>query len=163
MRSSAWIVGGDTKIPFSALLGIQRIEKIESGQSTAESPSYKPSRSQKAPRPAIVDVEPEPSPERDAYAGGRNNLKRYLSVKQVVQRLNNAVSIKLIYKLIATGKLRANKVTGKVLIDEESLVELIEGASHSSQVKEQTQPLKRPKGRPRTKANRSGKMRIELW
>lgn len=54
-------------------------------------------------------------------------MKSYLSVKQVVRRLNGAVSAKLVYKLIATGKLRANRATGKVLVEEDSLVELMEG------------------------------------
>jgi excisionase family DNA binding protein len=54
-----------------------------------------------------------------------DTLKRYLSVKQVTERLNNAISVKLVYKLIAQGKLRANRATGKVLVEEESLVELM--------------------------------------
>jgi hypothetical protein len=55
-----------------------------------------------------------------------DTLKRYLSVKQVREMLNNAISVKLVYKLIAQGKLRANRATGKVLVEEESLVELME-------------------------------------
>lgn len=54
-------------------------------------------------------------------------VKSYLSVRQVVQRLNGAVSAKLVYKLIAMGKLRANRATGKVLVEEESLAELMGG------------------------------------
>jgi hypothetical protein len=54
-------------------------------------------------------------------------MKSYLSVRQCVQRLNGAVSAKLIYVLISKGKLRANRAMGKILVEEDSLVELIEG------------------------------------
>ena len=54
-------------------------------------------------------------------------MKRYLSVRQVVEKLNGAISVKLVYKLIDQGKLRANRATGKVLVEEDSLDELIEG------------------------------------
>lgn len=75
-------------------------------------------------------------------------MKSYLSVKQVRERLNNAVSVKLIYRLVEQGKLRANRATGKVLIEEESLIELLEGQV-SKPVPEMPPPPKRPRGRPK--------------
>jgi hypothetical protein len=53
-------------------------------------------------------------------------MKSYLSAKQVVQKLNGAISVKLIYRLVEQGKLRANRSLGKVLIEEDSLIELLE-------------------------------------
>jgi hypothetical protein len=82
-------------------------------------------------------------------------MKTYLSVRQVVQRLNGAVSAKLVYKLIATGKLRANRATGKLLVEEDSLVELMEGP-HKPAVPEMPPPPKRPRGRPK-------KEKMQLW
>lgn len=75
-------------------------------------------------------------------------MKRYLSVKQVVAALNGAVSAKLIYKLIAQGKLRVNRATGKVLVEEESLAELMEGKP-APPIPELPPPPQRPRGRPR--------------
>lgn len=83
-------------------------------------------------------------------------MKNYLSVKQVVQRLNGAVSPKLIYKLIALGKLRANRAMGKVLIEEESLNELLEGPPRPPPAPEEPPPRQRARGRPR----REG---LKLW
>ena len=54
-------------------------------------------------------------------------IKRYLSVRQVAERLNNAVSVKQIYKLIAVGRLRVNRQLGKLLVEEDSLIELLNG------------------------------------
>jgi hypothetical protein len=54
-------------------------------------------------------------------------MKNYLSARQVVARLNGAISVKLVYRLVQQGKLRANRQLGKVLIEEESLLELLEG------------------------------------
>jgi hypothetical protein len=82
-------------------------------------------------------------------------LKSYLSVKQVVERLNGAISVKLVYKLIEQGKLRANRATGKVLVEEDSLVELMEGP-RKPVVEEEPPPPKRPRGRPR-------KQEMPLW
>ena len=79
-------------------------------------------------------------------------MKNYLSVQQVVKRLNNAVSGKLVYKLVAIGKLRANRATGKVLIEEDSLVELMEGKSRGPPVPEEPPPPVRPRGRPKKPA-----------
>jgi hypothetical protein len=76
-------------------------------------------------------------------------MKNYISVRQVVQRLNGAVSVKLIYKLAAQGKLRANRATGKLLIEEESLVELLEPPKPV--MPELLPPPVRPRGRPRKK------------
>lgn len=81
-------------------------------------------------------------------------MKSYLSVRQVVQRLNGAVSVKLVYKLIAEGKLRANRATGKVLVEENSLIELMEGPA-KPEVEEMLPPPQRPRGRP--------KKEMQLW
>ncbi|GEM_PF-3672543 len=81
-------------------------------------------------------------------------MKSYLSVRQVVQRLNGAVSVKLVYKLIAEGKLRANRATGKVLVEEDSLIELMEGPA-KPEVDEMPPPPQRPRGRP--------KKQMQMW
>ena len=78
-------------------------------------------------------------------------IKSYLSVRQCVKRLNGAVSAKLLYKLIASGKLRANKRLGKVLVEEDSLVELMDGPPKPV-VPEEPPPLRRPRGRPKKPA-----------
>lgn len=80
-------------------------------------------------------------------------MKTYLSAKQVVQRLNGAISVKLVYVLVARGKLRANRATGKILIEEDSLVELMEP---KPVVPECPPPQVRPRGRPR-------KQPMPLW
>ena len=80
-------------------------------------------------------------------------MKSFLSVKQVVQRLNGAVSAKLIYKLASQGKLKANRATGKLLIEEESLLELME--PRGPPVPEEPPPPIRKRGRPKKK--------MELW
>lgn len=82
-------------------------------------------------------------------------MKSYLSVKQVVQRLNGAISVKLVYKLIADGKLRANRSLGKVLVEEDSLIELLEGPTKPV-MDEMPPPPQRPRGRPK-------KQPVELW
>jgi hypothetical protein len=84
-------------------------------------------------------------------------MKTYLSVKQVVQRLNGAVSGKLIYALVAKGKLRSNRSLGKLLIEEDSLVELMEGQPRGPPVPEEPPPPVRPRGRQKKKAE------MELW
>lgn len=83
-------------------------------------------------------------------------MKSYLSAKQVVQRLNGAISVKLVYVLVARGKLRGNRATGKLLIEEDSLIELLEGKVRAPPPPEEPPPLVRPRGRPRKKA-------MELW
>lgn len=82
-------------------------------------------------------------------------MKSYLSVRQVVARLNGAISAKLVYKLIDAGKLRANRATGKVLVEEDSLVELLEGARKPT-APELPPPPRRPRGRPKRQA-------AQLW
>lgn len=82
-------------------------------------------------------------------------MKSFLSVKQVVAKLNGAVSAKLIYKLASQGKLRCNRNLGKLLIEEDSLLELLE--PRGSTVPDEPPPPKRPRGRP--KKNRG----LELW
>lgn len=80
-------------------------------------------------------------------------MKTYLSVKQVVHRLNGAISVKLVYKLIDQGKLRANKATGKVLVEEDSLIELMEGKPKPVMPELPPPPI-RPRGRPK---------KVPLW
>jgi hypothetical protein len=75
-------------------------------------------------------------------------MKSYLSVKQVVIRLNHAISVKTVYKLIREGKLRANQATGKILVEEDSLVELMEGPPKPAAPELPPPPVRRP-GRPR--------------
>lgn len=75
-------------------------------------------------------------------------LKTYLSAKQVVERLNGAISVKHVYRLVAQGKLRANRKLGKVLIELESLIELLEG--------------KPPPSRPTPKV-KGTKPAVDLW
>lgn len=75
-------------------------------------------------------------------------MKSFLSVRQVVQRLNGAISVKLVYSLCAQRKLRCNKATGKVLVEEESLTELLE-PPRPPPVPEEPPPPQRPRGRPK--------------
>jgi len=80
-------------------------------------------------------------------------VKIYLSVRQVVERLNGSISVKLVYKLIAAGKLRVNRNTGKVLVEEDSLIELMEGRRRAPPV---------PETPPRVAKTRR-KETVELW
>ncbi len=75
-------------------------------------------------------------------------MKSYLSAKQVVKLLNGSISLKLVYALVARGKLRANRNTGKLLIEEESVVELVEGKAAEA-VPEMPPPPRRKPGRPK--------------
>ena len=84
-------------------------------------------------------------------------MKSFLSVRQVVQKLNGAVSGKLIYALVARGKLKANRNTGKLLIEEDSLVELMEGQPRGPPQPELLPSPVRPRGRPKKKVE------LELW
>lgn len=84
-------------------------------------------------------------------------MKSYLSAKQVVARLNGAISLKLVYKLASEGKLRTNRATGKLLFEEESLEELMAGPPRAPPVPEELPPPVRPRGRPKKKEL------IELW
>jgi hypothetical protein len=79
-------------------------------------------------------------------------VKSYLSVRQVVQRLNGSISVKLVYKLISNGKLRGNRATGKVLVEEDSLTELMEGKPRAPTV-----PDARPQPRQRRQQS------VDLW
>ncbi|QEL18780.1 helix-turn-helix domain-containing protein [Limnoglobus roseus] len=85
-------------------------------------------------------------------------MKSYLSVKQVVQRLNGAISVKLVYKLAARGLLRSNRATGKLLIEEDSLVELMEGSARAPPPPEEPSPPVRKRGRPRGEP-----VKLDLW
>jgi hypothetical protein len=75
-------------------------------------------------------------------------VKSYISIKQVVARLNGVISIKLVYALIAKGKLRSNRATGKLLVEEDSLVELMDGPPKPI-VPEEPPPHRRPRRRPK--------------
>lgn len=75
-------------------------------------------------------------------------MKSYLSAKQVVKLLNGAISLKLVYSLVAKGKLRANRNTGKLLIEQDSLSELMEGKVVAA-VPELPPPPQRMRGRPK--------------
>jgi hypothetical protein len=79
-----------------------------------------------------------------------DTLKRYLSAKQVVEKLNGSISVKLVYKLIAQGKLRVNRETGKVLVEEDSLIELLQGRAEKPPVD-------------RVTPGRRGKLDVPLW
>lgn len=78
-------------------------------------------------------------------------MKSFLSAKQCVAKLNGSVSVKLIYKLAAQGRLRSNRNTGKLLIEEDSLTELLEGPVKPV-VPEEPPPPVRPRGRPKKPA-----------
>ena len=85
-------------------------------------------------------------------------MKSYLSVRQVVARLNCAISVKLVYRLIEQGKLRANRATGKLLVEEDSLVELMEGKPRAPPVPEEPPP------QPKRRVNRKNPgVEFELW
>ena len=85
-------------------------------------------------------------------------MKSYLSVRQVVQRLNGSISVKLVYKLVSQGKLRGNRATGKLLIEEDSLVELMEGKPRAPPVPEEPPP------KPKRRVNRKNPgIEMELW
>ena len=66
-----------------------------------------------------------------------------------VSRLNHAISVKTVYKLVAQGKLRANRATGKLLVEEESLIRLMDGNPDQAMPEEAPPPPRRPPGRPR--------------
>jgi hypothetical protein len=84
-------------------------------------------------------------------------MKAYLSARQVVQRLNGAISVKLVYQLIQAGKLRANRATGKILIEEESLEQLMADPVEPTTPSEPPPPVRR-RGRPKKQV-----ASIELW
>ena len=81
-----------------------------------------------------------------------DTMKSYLSARQVVERLNGSISVKLVYKLIGAGKLRVNRSTGKVLVEEDSLIELMEGNPRPPPVPE-TPPSRR----------RQRREKVDLW
>jgi hypothetical protein len=83
----------------------------------------------------------------------REIMKSFLSAKQVVAKLNGSISVKLVYALVAKGKLRSNRATGKLLIEEESLSELM---AEKPETPSETPPSIRPRGRPR-------KDGLKLW
>lgn len=83
-------------------------------------------------------------------------MKSYLSARQVVQRLNGAISVKQVYRLCSLGRLRSTRALGKLLIEEDSLAELLEGQPRPPPVPEAPPPPRRPRGRPK-------KQKLELW
>jgi hypothetical protein len=83
-------------------------------------------------------------------------VKSYLSARQVVQRLGGAISVKLVYKLCGQKKLRCNRNLGKVLVEEDSLVELLEGRPRPPPPPEEPPPKRR--------VNRKNPgIEMELW
>jgi hypothetical protein len=85
-------------------------------------------------------------------------VKSYLSVRQVVERLNGAISGKLVYLLCQKKKLRCNRSLGKVLIEEDSLVELVEGKPRPPPVPEEPPP------KPKRRVNRKNPgVEMDLW
>jgi hypothetical protein len=88
-------------------------------------------------------------------------MKSYLSVRQVVERLNGSVKLGLIYRLIRDGRLRVSRGLGKVLVEEDSLTELLEAGTEPKKrpmVPEAPPPPPRPRGRPRKNPKP-----MELW
>lgn len=49
----------------------------------------------------------------------------WLTVRQARERLSNAVSLDLIYDLLSSAELLGTKIGGRVLVDEDSLADLI--------------------------------------
>lgn len=83
-------------------------------------------------------------------------MKSYLSARQVVQRLNGAISVKQVYKLISQGRLRVNRNLGKLLIEEDSLVELLEGKPRPPPPPEEPPPKQRV-------SRKNPGVELELW
>lgn len=83
-------------------------------------------------------------------------MKSYLSARQVVQRLNGAISVKLVYALVKKGKLRGNRTTGKLLIEEDSLIELLEGKPRPPPPPEEPPPKRRV-------SRKNPGVEVELW
>lgn len=50
----------------------------------------------------------------------------WISVKEARQRLDNAVGLSTIYKLLSSGKLKGTKIGGKVLVDDGSIDRLVD-------------------------------------
>jgi hypothetical protein len=73
-----------------------------------------------------------------------------------VQLVNGSFSAKLLYALVTKGFLRVNRNLGKLLIEEDSLVELLEGKPRSPPPPEEPPTKRRPRGRPR-------KEKLDLW
>ena len=78
-------------------------------------------------------------------------MKSFISAKQVVERLNGAISVKTVYKLVSQGKLRSNRTLGKLLIEEDSLIELLESKPRAPPAPEEPPPPLRRRGRPKKK------------
>jgi excisionase family DNA binding protein len=81
----------------------------------------------------------------------------YLTVAEVVERLDGKVARSTIYDLVKRGTLRASKVGGKVLIHTDSLDALLNPPAPEAPQAE-PEPAPRPAPRP-TK----GKTTIDLW
>ena len=86
-------------------------------------------------------------------------MKSYLSAKQVAQKLNGAISLKQVYRLIQLGKLKVNRNLGKILIEEESLELLLaEPMDQKKNVPSEPPPTQRKPGRPK-----KHQAPVELW
>ena len=83
----------------------------------------------------------------------------YISVRQAVQRLNGAVGKSLIYSLIATGRLRATRLMGKILIDAGHLDELLIAGLTGPR----PEPPAPPAAKPAPLPDPIRKRRIKLW
>jgi excisionase family DNA binding protein len=78
-------------------------------------------------------------------------MKRYLSVKEICERL--PVCKSLVYRLVRDGELPATRLGGKILVPEEDLAALLE-AGEKRLGPEPPSPQKPPRGKGR---------RLELW
>jgi excisionase family DNA binding protein len=77
-----------------------------------------------------------------------DTLKRYLSVKQVCERLSVCKS--LIYRLVSEGIIPCARLGGRILIPEDALAAILQ-----SPVREESLPQQRQAKRPRN--------RLDLW
>ena len=77
-----------------------------------------------------------------------DTLKRYLSVKQVCERL--PVCKSLVYRLVSDGTIPSARLGGRILIPEDALAAILQQPAPEEEVQEIPQPKK-----PRS--------RLELW
>jgi excisionase family DNA binding protein len=88
-------------------------------------------------------------------------MKRYLSVKEVCERL--PVGKSLVYRLVRDGTLPSTRLGGKILVDEDGLVAILEkGLSQKEAPSPERQEELSP--HPPVKKRRTGtKGKIDLW
>jgi excisionase family DNA binding protein len=82
----------------------------------------------------------------------------YLTVAEVVKRLDGKVARSTIYDLVKRGTLRASKVGGKVLIHADSLDALL-----NPPAPEAPEPAPEPPQQPAPTRPARGKRTIKLW